>query len=578
MVYPKIPSAQTLIQYCKSREIDTVIISPGSRNAPLTIGFTGDPYFRCYSIVDERSAGFFGLGIAQNTQKPVVLVCTSGSAVLNYYPAIAEAFYSKLPLLVVSADRPDYKIDRGDGQTIRQDHVLDKHVAFSVNLKLDTTHATETIRQFDSKKLDTPQKEIQKYNEDRIAQALDTCLNWNAPVHINIPFEEPLYEKLATPYELLIKPREITKEAAEPISENSISTWNSCTKKMILVGVCQPKTIAAAILERLAKDPSIVVLTETTSNLHHPNFFPSIDSILAPIEKSAARNTVFENLKPTILLTFGGLIVSKKVKAFLRDFPPETHWHVDPIDAQDTFFLGSTHIKENPNTFLKQLLQQEAHSNSEYHKAWNRFKQRYRTGREKYLKQIPFSDFSAFTYVLQSIPKKYQVQLSNSSAVRYAQLFDMDASQTVFCNRGTSGIDGSTSTAVGASVHCKEPTLLISGDLSFFYDSNGLWNSYLKNDFRIVVINNGGGGIFRILPGKEDSEVFSTFFETSHNLDSKSLSEHFGLDYVAARNNTELKKELKIFYNTSTKPRLLEVFTPRMKNNQILLDYFDFIS
>ena len=202
----------------------------------------------------------------------------------------------------------------------------------------------------------------------------------------------------------------------------------------------------------------------------------------------------------------------------------------------------------------------------------------YEQKREQYVKNIPFSDMLAFSITAKLIPEKYQLHLANSSTVRYAQLVDIDKSITVFCNRGTSGIDGSTSTAIGASIYCEEPTLLITGDLSFLYDSNALWNRYLKSDFRIIVINNDGGGIFRILPGQEDTENFETFFETRHTINIEDICKTYPLEYELATNEVELDNNLRKFFLKSAKPKLLEIKTPRLINNKILLSYFDFIS
>jgi len=183
-----------------------------------------------------------------------------------------------------------------------------------------------------------------------------------------------------------------------------------------------------------------------------------------------------------------------------------------------------------------------------------------------------------FNHVISTIPSGYMVQLANSSAVRYTQLIDMDPELTVYCNRGTSGIDGSTSTAIGASLIQKNPTVLITGDLSFFYDSNGLWNKYLRSDFRIIVINNGGGGIFRILPGKKETQNFEDYFETTHDLDIQSLCSVHQLEYHRAICEKTLQGSLTTFFNDSKKAKVLEIKTPRKLNNQILLAYFDFIS
>ena len=181
MMYSDIPAAQTLVLYFKSRGVKNIVISPGSRNAPLTISFTKNPFFNCFSIVDERCAAFFAMGMAQHLQEPVAVLCSSGSAMLNFYPAVAEAYYSDIPLIVVSADRPSYRIDIGDGQTIRQENVLEKHIGYSANLKQDVSHATQTISKYGKSVLEDSQEGIQQYNEKEIAKALAVAFDDKYP-------------------------------------------------------------------------------------------------------------------------------------------------------------------------------------------------------------------------------------------------------------------------------------------------------------------------------------------------------------------------------------------------------------
>jgi 2-succinyl-5-enolpyruvyl-6-hydroxy-3-cyclohexene-1-carboxylate synthase len=383
MKYSKIPLAQTLVHHCKSIGISHIVISPGSRNAPLILGFTNDPYFSCYSIVDERSAGFFALGMAQQLQKPVCVLCTSGSALLNYHPAVAEAYYSRIPLVVLSADRPAYKIDIGDGQTIRQAHVFKNHLVYSANLKQDVEHATETLRQCNpdflpEDGLADEQFRIQQYNETEINTSLQKAILFNQPVHINAPFEEPLYE---VSNESRLKFGEFVpktlKNDKEPGFDAHLEVWNKSKRKMVLIGSNYPDSILQKHLDALAGDESILVFTETTSNVHHQNFFPSIDSIIAPIEISDQSNQLFEKLRPEVLLTFGGLIVSKKIKAFLRNYAPEHHWHVDPHIAHDTYFALSHHYKTNVNAFFDALLVNNPSSQSNYRDYWSSRKTHY---------------------------------------------------------------------------------------------------------------------------------------------------------------------------------------------------------
>ncbi|MEC8830253.1 MAG: 2-succinyl-5-enolpyruvyl-6-hydroxy-3-cyclohexene-1-carboxylic-acid synthase, partial [Bacteroidota bacterium] len=483
MIYPKQPLAQYLIQLCKAKGVQHIVISPGSRNAPLIIGFTNQDFFKCYSIVDERSAAFFALGIAQQTSEAVAVVCTSGSALLNYYTAISEAFYTRLPLVFISADRPKKLINIGDGQTIIQPHAFGSHVLFEANLA--------TPKKTFFKSLKASKKKAKK----AISMALDVALGKMGPVHINVPFNEPLYQTVSSMHLFATPTSSPRKTTKVKISSSNLKTWNNSKKKLVLVGVNSPNSIEASVIAKLASDPSVIVLTETTSNLHHPNFFPFIDQLITPLQ-----DTQYKMLQPDLLLTFGGLIISKRIKAFLRNYKPKHHWHIDPYNANDTFFSLSKHFRSHPNLFLKQLLELAITTESDYFDFWQSEKLKRLKSHQKYLKSMSFCDFKALELICSFIPKKYMLQSSNSSVIRYLQLFEFDASISLYCNRGTSGIDGSTSTAVGAAVVSKLPTLLITGDLSFFYDSNGLWNNYVPNDFKIIVINNDGGGIFRILP------------------------------------------------------------------------------
>ena len=550
MIYPKIPLAQSIIQICLAKGITTIIISPGSRNAPLTIGFVNNPAFQCYSIADERCAAFFALGIAQQTNQPVALVCTSGSALLNYYPAFAEAFYSQIPLIVISADRPQSKIDIGDGQTIRQENVFENHSLYNANLKEDVS--TE--------------------NDLKINEAINTAITQKGPVHINAPFEEPLYETIS---ELSVTVNIVASaNATQPISIEDVSEfatiWNNSTKKMILVGVNEPNAINSNIINAFAKDESVVVLTETTSNLHHDTFINNIDTIITPFT-----NIDYEDFRPEILVTFGGMIVSKRIKAFLRKYKPKNHWHIDTLRAYDTFGALTKHFKADPNLFFDTFLPLTNATESNYFQQLDAVKTLRKLKSNIYLDKIPFSDFKVFEKVMQRLPKNSQLQISNSSAIRYAQLIDIDESIEVYCNRGTSGIDGSTSTAIGAAVANDKQTVFITGDIGFLYDSNALWNNYIPKNFKIILINNGGGGIFRILPGHEETPVFNTFFETSHCLTAEHLAKMYGFEYSIASDEESLAASLTALYSQNEKPSILEIFTSTLKNDSILLQYFN---
>lgn len=583
MIYPKIPLAQTVIELFKAKGIKHIVISPGSRNAPLTIGFTNNPYFTCYSIVDERCAAFFALGMAQQLKEPTAVVCTSGSALTNYYPAVTEAYFSNIPLVVVSADRPKHLIGIGDGQTINQKNIFEGHILYSVNLKLDIKDENNIpdneelpmLKNLEDKleRLLGLQKNIQTHNEEEINEAINFALVKKGPVHINIPFDEPLYE---TVEKLRVNPKAIkpsvkTKTIEDYVLNECLEDWNSAAKKMILVGVNSPNEVEQKWLDELAEDDSVIVFTETTSNLHHESFFSSIDQMISPLSEEDKKA-----LQPDILLSFGGLIVSKKIKTFLRKYQPKIHWHIDEKMANDTFFCLSNHIEVTPNQFFSTFIPKITHYvKSNYADVWKAVKQNRLEKHEAYLKTIPFSDFKVFEILFKNIPDNHVLQIGNSSAIRYSQLFNINKTLEVFCNRGTSGIDGSTSTAIGCAVVNEKPTTLITGDLSFLYDSNGLWNNYIPNNFRIIVVNNQGGGIFRILPGHKNTDNFETFFETTHNLDARHLCRMYGISYKSVNKEKPLEYYLKEFFEAGDRPKLLEIFTPKDTNDEVLLNYFE---
>ncbi|MDM1370756.1 2-succinyl-5-enolpyruvyl-6-hydroxy-3-cyclohexene-1-carboxylic-acid synthase [Myroides marinus] len=548
MNYPQIELAQSIIEICKAKNIQHIIISPGSRNAPLTIGFASDPFFTCYSLADERCAAFFGMGIAQQNEFPVALVCTSGSALLNYYPAVAEAFYSQIPMVIISADRPTSKIDIGDGQTIRQRNVYDNHIMYNANLT----------------------EEANQENDILINTAINTAIAQKGPVHINAPFEEPLYNTLdaLTVNPTIIDIEELPQQYIE--YDQYIEDYKKAAKKLVLVGVNNPGVLDNSIIEWLANDPSVIVMTETTSNLHHPTYVEHIDRIITTFSEED-----FLAFQPDILITFGGMVVSKRIKAFLRKYKPTQHWHIDTLRHYDTYSALNKVVVDTPQNFFQAIKENVEEFGASTYKQWMQDIVTARIEKHNaYLTSIPFSDLKVFEVLFKELPHNTQLQISNSSAIRYAQLIKIDASNDVFCNRGTSGIDGSTSTAIGAAVASDKPTLLITGDIGFLYDSNGLWNNYIPKNFKILLLNNGGGGIFRILPGHKETPVFNTYFETSHHLTAEHLAKMYQFDYLTAHNEEDLYKACQAFFSSNDTPSILEVFTPTEVNNTVLSNYF----
>ena len=559
MKFSKNILAQSIIDLCFKKNIKNIVISPGSRNEPLTLGFNHNFFFKTYNIVDERSAAFFALGIAQQINFPVVLVCTSGSALLNYYPAISEAYYSNIPLVILSADRPGRLLNIGDGQTINQKNVFNKNIGYSENLNQNDNYYLNLFGLRDN-------------NQYKINKALNFSIEKQSPVHINIPFSEPLYEVTnSLSVNTINKLPRLNNQNVKNISSFR-NKWQNSIKKIILIGVSSPDLLCKKSIDLLVSDSSLLVLIENTSNVYHPSFCNKIDQLIAPLT-----NKELKEFRPEILITIGGMIISKKIKAIFRDNKPNEHWHIGIHDANDTFFCLTKHFKTSPNNIIYKLYENFNDNGSDFYNKWDLVISKRKEKHKKYLSNLIYCDFKVFDYVLNSIPSKSMLQVSNSSAIRYTQLFDLDSSINVFCNRGTSGIDGSTSTAVGAASVFKGNTVFITGDLSFFYDSNALWNNFIPTSFRVILINNKGGGIFKILTKDNNTELFKKFFETKHDLYAKDLCNMYDFEYFTSNDEDSLKNILNDFHNESEKPRLLEVITDNDYNQDYLLNYFDYI-
>ncbi len=548
-------SVKVLLDLCQAYDIDSVVISPGSRNAPLIISFTAEPFFNCYSIVDERSAAFFALGMAQQTGKPVALVCTSGTALLNYAPAVAEAFYQGIPLVIISADRPAEWIDQGDGQTIVQHNIFANFIKYSCTLPIE---------------LSTEDDEW--YTKRLISEALiKTNRPLKGPVHINAPFRKPLYGRTVHSNKSYSG---IEKVVASKCLDDSVlmalaDGWRHTERVLILLGMQQPNEELVAVLGDLASRDRLVVLTETLSNAYHPNFIRCIDRVVASF--SDGEGSLF---RPDLLITLDGPVVSKMIKTLIRKYPPKEHWHISESGSvTDTFKQLTRVIGTDPAYLMGELAKRVEPAKSRYRETWQKRQVLVEGVHQTYLKKIGWSDLNAFESILEKLPRPCNLQLGNSTPVRYAQLFDCFESINSYSNRGTSGIDGCMSTALGASRVGENQTVLIIGDLSFFYDSNALWSKKYAGNFKIILINNGGGGIFRFLPGSGESEELDTFFAASHGMTAEHICQQFGVNYVQVDNKESLDAKLSEFFGSS-ELSVLEILTPEKESARVLKEYF----
>ncbi len=548
-----------LVNIAYKKGIRKVVFSSGSRNAPLIIAFNEFGEFDTYSIHDERSAAFFALGMAQQTGETVAIACTSGSAVLNYAPAIAEAYYQRIPLLVITADRPLEWIDQGEGQTMRQADIYANFIKDSFEIFQETNHPDELW-----------------YNTRMFNEAINlTQIAPLGPVHINIPLREPLYD---SKFDFNKKSPKIIEQIAplpglsDKIMDDLAAIWNKSQKKLILTGILPKSNGLKDLLKILSDDPSVIVITETTSNIHDSSFINNIDRFIMSIDDK--RSAEF---KPDLLLTLGSNIVSKKIKALLRKWNPKEHWDIDESDKViDTYKSLTKHIKSELTSFLSALNKRKIKADSDFKKRYIDQEDKVVAKHNEYIRKSPWSDLKAYSLVIEKLPRNINLQMANSTSVRYAQLMPSRSDIIYNSNRGVAGIDGCTSTAVGASLANGKMTVLVTGDVAFLYDSNALWNNYLQENLRIIVFNNQGGNIFRFIPGPSETNQLEEFFEAKHNIKAKYISKAFHFNYFEASDYNQLQNQLPAFFakQDNGRPAILEIFTPGKENMKILNDYF----
>ncbi len=548
-------SVQILLKRCLAAGMKTIVCSPGSRNAPIVISADSHPDIETLVIHDERVAAFYALGISLATREPVGLTCTSGSAMLNYYPAIAEAYYQCVPLIIMTADRPEEWINHGDGQTIVQKGVYNNHV-----------HGELVIPE--------SAKEKGVYAE-KIEELLRNAITgWRGPVHFNLPFAEPLYDTAEVtasevfPFNVGIEP--FRAESLRAFKKE----WKAAKKIMVLVGQMDRDVGTEKLINDLSLDPSICVLVENTSNLSGSRLNHCIDRSLNVIPEDQ-----WDEFKPDLLLTFGGAVISKRIKTFLRNTKGLKHFRVGfEFPEMDTYRHLTQHIFASPFDILKILQKEEMRKyHSNFGSKWKQLDFLVKDHQDLYLDSIEFSDLKVFHWINQFLPNGTYLHMANSSVVRYCQLFDPVQDAKYYGNRGTSGIDGSTSTALGFAFKMPENlNVLVTGDISFLYDSNALWTKYLLGNVKIILVNNNGGGIFKIIDGPSSTPQLEEYFEAKHEQTAEHICRAFNINYRSVSDDTGLQGELSTFFKDFGvgRPDLLEVFTDSSRNDKVLKNYF----
>ena len=530
MAFPK--GIIELVDSLYQQGVNEAVICPGSRNAPLMIALTRHGGFKCYSISDERSAGFFGLGIALKTDRPVILCCTSGSAGVNFAPAVVEAFFQEVPLIILTADRPKEWIGQWDGQTIYQENLYGNH-----------------------------SKAFFDFETDDCSLAPSTALaEPRGPVQINVPIREPFYPEpgfVLEKSETFSLRQNLSKHKAQS-TKNKVDfayfnqTIASAEKILVTVGQMEDNSI----FETLSAY-GIPVIGDATSNCGSTI---AHDLILAD-------ETAWPELQPDLHIHFGKSFVSKRIKQFLRTQKPKQSWliHPNPIGRPDPFLCLSHIINTNASSFIEGVEWNQKNWN-----VWNSTK--ITSLQADYFAQPNWTEIHLYNQIIEAIEQESaEVHVANSLAVRYINWTLTKFNTTeVFANRGTSGIDGCLSTAVGAAQKTDKLCISIIGDVAFQYDRNALWNKYLPANLRIIVFNNEGGGIFRNLDGAKDLPELTEFMETEQGFTAENTAKDAKISYFSASKTSDLK--LDAFFKNKG-PALLEIHTNSVENAEDLKKY-----
>lgn len=573
------------------------VVCPGSRDAAIVHNLNECEDITCYPVTDERSAGFQALGLSMaEGYQPVVVCVTSGSALLNLYPAVAEAYYQQIPLIVISADRPAQWINQLDGQTLPQPDALGQMVRKSVSLS----------EVFEGEQ----QEEMHWYCNRLVNEALLKSMGRvKGPVHINVPISEPFYSftKEALPVERKIEvaycranidtfdgtPFECVLKAKRPLLV--IGQLDNTEKYVDLLAYIDRMPI---LWESLAMPPYLYkVQEELGEDWNKTTLYGVFENLLDEIKDD-------ERFRPDLVVYIGGHIVSKKLKSYLRSLKGIEQIRISQeADIEDTF-MHLTKVMDLPNSDAMSWLDNFGWHNQweDYRKLWmdalaksyerkENFKPEFSslaTVKEFFsqLQKVEPQDFKAFTLGGKDAQddgiydRKFDTFLpgmmssvfsGNSSAIRLMNLY---ADRHVYCNRGVNGIEGSLSTAVGFSM-CKNESdkhvYCVLGDLSFFYDQNALWNRNLNGKLRIIVLNNGGGAIFGKFQGLKESQAREEMIMAKHHATAEGICSQNEVKYLAAHTMEEMEQGIsQLIHAESERPMLLEVFTDMDVDNEML--------
>jgi 2-succinyl-5-enolpyruvyl-6-hydroxy-3-cyclohexene-1-carboxylate synthase len=552
-----------IAELCALKGITQAILCPGSRCAPLTLAFTQHGDFQVRTISDERSAAFIANGIAQQLQSPVIILCTSGSAAYNFAPAVAEAFFQQTPLIIFTADRPKEWIDQYDGQTIRQENIFGVHVKKSFSLPADYEHPDATW-----------------FIHRAINEAINLSVEFpKGPVHINVPLREPLYPAKGEKVTFSKNLKVISIEQSSPVlSKESINALQkklvSFSKILIVSGQHEFDDALIKDLDKFSTSNQVPIVGDILSNLHsNQNVIRYSDAFLAACEDDVRRS-----LQPELLITFGKSVISKHTKLFLRKWKPLEHWHLQPAGTPaDTFQSLTRVIQCEAKYFFKTLSAEkrgkgfENQKKENFLRVWQAEEHRTVLSMTTYFSRPIYSELALIKEVISNLPPRCNLHLANSMAVRYANFIGIEAGKKgvhVYANRGTSGIDGCTSTAVGHSLCNEIPNFLFTGDLAFFYDRNAFWHNYPLPNLHVLLLNNHGGIIFNMIDGPGNVPERDEYFVTKQKLTARHLAAEYNFTHLPIDSIKKMKNSIKDFLIFDAKPKILEMESSQEENKK----------
>lgn len=553
-MYSNVKSVQLLVAMLKAKKVKNIVVSAGTSHDAIARSLECDDYFKTYNIVDERSAAFFALGLIQELNETVAIVCTAGTAAVNYLTGVTEASRRNLPLVVITADKNPYYYNQFEDQMVDQINLFKSVVKHTVSLPM------------------IKDDKDRWYCERLLNEAfLEINHHGTGPVHINIPIEEGMFAIGDT-----FTTKELPKiKVIERLDVSSdLNKWEekfrSLKNKKVLIVYGQDYNVTQSRIEKLEKifrNYNCLISTEKLSNLHCEGAIE-----MSKVSRMMTVSGEFEQICPDVVISLAGSVAWDGKFALKSNNKKFENWLVSEFGMVQDFYRNLTNIFEcSIDEFLEKMSNYEIDEKNDYYNLCKNLDVKFE------LPNFEYSNLYVTQKLMNNIPKDSILNLANSSTIRLAQYFDNDPSIKIYCNRGIHGIDGCMSTFIGQSAVTDKLSFLIIGDLTFFYDMNALWNRYVGKNVRIMLVNNSGAALFHFNQGLQKYPTLNENVAADHNATAKGWAESRGFKYLSSTNKEEFDKNLVEFVNpNSDKPIILEVFTKKEDDARLQHEFFEY--